>query len=522
MNYWLLLAAPDKWFCDACAENAQVNNELRNLSTESWRVQEKYFKDAKIGDKCIIKIGNDTRSMARRTLSNSEAVDRLEAGIYAIGEITQEIYYDTDNECHRIRIVITENLFKKNKIIDADMSEKILGNDYFSMYSKKIEKDKFINVSSIIKIEDNVEFDEIEGAESIEPNSVDDNNSLYPAEVKIQRDMYSVRELKTDFEDNMLVLAPDFQREFVWKLKQKSELIESILMGIPLPMIYFFEGDNGVIQVVDGKQRLTSLFQFLNNEYPLSYSLSILTHLRGKRYEDLTSSERTKIARHQFVTQTITPPTPDRIKFDIFERVNRKGSTLNNQEMRNALYQGKATKLLEKLANDEAFKNATGNAVSPTRMKDRYMILRFLAFCLWKDKRLTDREGKIVEYKSDIDEFLGKTMDYINRLDDDAIENLTVFFEETMNVSFKLRGKDGFRIPGNERKRPINMALLESLGYLFSQIINYTDLESINDAINRLLNDEKFIESLTVRVDSSPSVKMRFDKIDYILRGLKK
>jgi hypothetical protein len=495
---------------------------LNNLSTQSWRVQEKHFRDVKIGDKCIVKIGNDTRSMARRTLKNGEAVDKLEAGIYALGTITEELYYDESDECHRIKIGVTENLFRKNRIIDADMSEKILGHDYYSMYSKKIEEDKFISVSSIVKIENNVEFDDIEGAESIEPNSVDDGSSLYPAEVKIQRDMYSVRELKTDFEEDMLVLAPDFQREFVWKLKQKSELIESILMGIPLPMIYFFEGDNGVIQVVDGKQRLTSLFQFLDNEYPLSHSLSILSHLRGKRYEDLTPAERTKIARHQFVTQTIIPPTPDRIKFDIFERVNRKGATLNNQEMRNALYQGKSTRLLGKLADYESFKNATGNAISPTRMKDKYMILRFLAFYLWKERLLVDRSAEIVEYKSDIDEFLGKTMDYINRLDDYTIDNLAVMFDETMSISFALRGEDGFRIPGNERKRPINMALMESLGYLFSQVRNYKNLAFINSAIDRLLGDVSFIESLTVRVDSSPSVKIRFDKIDYILWELKK
>ena len=194
------------------------------------------------------------------------------------------------------------------------MSEKILGNDYFSMSSKKLEE-----------IEENSQIDELEFESEID---FDNEDMHYPVEVKIQRDMYSVRELKTEYEDKMLILAPDFQREFVWTLRQQSELIESILMGIPLPMVYFFEGDEGVIQVVDGKQRLTSLFNFLDNLYPLS-NLPILSHLKGLRYKDLKPAERTKIARHQFVTQTIIPPTPDKIKFDIFERVNRKGSTLN-------------------------------------------------------------------------------------------------------------------------------------------------------------------------------------------------
>jgi uncharacterized protein with ParB-like and HNH nuclease domain len=331
--------------------------------------------------------------------------------------------------------------------------------------------------------------------------------------------MFSVRELKTDYEDNILVLAPDFQREFVWTLKQKSELIESILMGIPLPMIYFFEADDGVLQVVDGKQRLTTLFQFLNNEFPLSQSLSILISHKGKRYDDLSPAERTKIARHQFVTQTIIPPTPDRIKFDIFERVNRKGSTLNNQEMRNALYQGKATQLLEKLSQSKSFQTSIDNGVSPTRMKDRYMVLRFIAFYLWKEKLLTDKDGNLVDYKSDIDEFLGKTMSFLNMQDNVFIEKLTATFDKTLKLAFQLRGKNVFRIPNDVRQRPINMALMDSLGYLFSKIKDTINPDGYSESINNLLHDEEYIKSLTQRVDNTSSVQMRFEKIDTILKG---
>jgi len=520
MNYWLLIAAPDKWFCDKCIENAQVNSILKSLDKQSWRVQEQYFRDAKQGDQCIIKIGNDYRSIERRTLENGEVVDQLEPGIYALAKIIEELYLD-ENNIYRIKVKITDNLFSKDKIIDAEMSEKILGQDYFSMYSKAIEETTYQNVKSIITIEENSDFDDIEGDEGIEPDFSSDDSTIYPAEVNIQRDMYSVRELKTDFEDKLLILAPDFQREFVWKLKQKSELIESILMGIPLPMIYFFEGENGVIQVVDGKQRLTSLFEFLDNKYPLSHSLSILPHLRGKRFKDLTAAERAKIARYQFVTQTIIPPTPDKIKFDIFERVNRKGTTLNNQEMRNALYQGKATNLLEKLAKDDFFKKATGNAVSPTRMKDRYMILRFIAFYLWKEKLLKDKNGNLIDYKSDIDEFLGKTMIYINHLEDNKIEEIETIFSETMQISYETRGKLGFRIPSKDRKRPINMALMETLGYLFSKLRKVMiNKKTINSKIDSLFEDRDYLEFITRRVDSSVSVKGRFEKIDSLLEEL--
>lgn len=516
MNYWILIAAPDKWYCENCNENARVNQTLLNLDTQSWRVREDFFQNAEIGDKCIIKISKDARSIERRTLEDGEVVDVLESGIYGLAEIVEKLYYDEQEQCYRITIRVTKNLFLKNEIIKQEMAEKILGNDFISQSSKKIEEKKYLSILSIIDIEENSEF---ENNDDLQDTEIQEEVTLYPADVKIQRDMFSVRELKTEYKDKKLVLAPDFQRELVWTLKQKSELIESILMGIPLPMIYFFEGDEGIIQVVDGKQRLTSLFEFLDNLYPLSQSLKILPHLRGKKYADLEPAEQTKIARHQFVTQTIIPPTPDKIKFDIFERVNRKGSMLNNQEMRNALYQGKSTALLNELAKNESFLKATGNGISPTRMKDRYIILRFLAFYLWRERQLTTKNGELLDYKSDIDEFVGSTMDYINRLNEESIEQLKQMFNKVMEIAYKLGGGDIFRIPGNERKRPINMSLLESLGYFLSKIDIQKDADIYKNKIQELLMDKDYMTALTVRIDSSPSVKIRFDKVDSLLAG---
>jgi len=512
MNYWLVIGSPDKWFCEKCSENANVNTALLDLDIQPWSVRESYFRDAKIGDKCIVKIGNDTRSIERRTLESGEVVDLLKSGIYATAEIYKSLYID-ENGIDRIQIKITKNLFKENIVINREMSEKVLGNDYTSMSSKRIEKEKYDKVLALVQIEEDSEIDD-----DLEiDNSENEEVSVYPVEVKIQRDMYSLRELKNDYEDKMLILSPDFQREFVWTIKQQSELIESILMGIPLPMFYFFEGDDGVIQVIDGKQRLTALFSFLDNMYPLS-SLSILPHLRGLRYKDLKPADRTKIARYQFVIQTIIPPTPDKIKFDIFERVNRKGSTLNNQEMRNALYQGKATELLNLLSEDEFFLKATDKGISPTRMKDKYIILRFLAFYLWKEKTLKDKEGRLVEYASNIDEFVGKAMYFINHQDDIFVQNLKDMFSETMELAYKLRDKNAFRIPSKERKRPINMPLMESLGYLFSKIRKENNLDKYLDKIDNLLNDKEFITALTIRIDNTVSVEKRFEKIDEVLK----
>ena len=118
-------------------------------------------------------------------------------------------------------------------------------------------------------------------------------NTVYPdAVLNIARESASVFQLKRKWEKTppMLNLTPDFQRGLVWKTKQKSELIESILMGIPLPLIYVKEDEKGVYLIVDGKQRLSTLFSFINNEFALD-KLTILKDKNGSRFADLTPLE---------------------------------------------------------------------------------------------------------------------------------------------------------------------------------------------------------------------------------------
>ena len=176
-------------------------------------------------------------------------------------------------------------------------------------------------------------------------SDIDELQNIYPASINVSKDDNSIFELKRQFDKQRIQLSPSYQRGNVWSQKQKSELIESILMGIPLPIMYFFEDKNGIKQVVDGKQRLSALFDFMENKFTLT-DLSIMSELKGKKFKDLDGINQGKIEDYKVSINVIKPPTPDRIKFDIFDRVNRGGTSLNNQAMRNAIYQGVATKLL--------------------------------------------------------------------------------------------------------------------------------------------------------------------------------
>lgn len=375
-----------------------------------------------------------------------------------------------------------------------------------------------------------------EAQEELEQNGIstdekDASDEIYPdAEVNIARDPVSVFQLKRKYDKPapLLKLDPDFQRESVWNEKQKSELIESILMGIPLPLIYVKEDSDGVYIIVDGRQRLTALFDFMNDKFKLK-KLNVLPYLNGKKFSEIEQRQQNKIEDCPLTLQVIKPPTSDRVTFDLFDRVNRGGTRLNNQEMRNALYQGISTQLLNKLSKSENFKKATDYSINSIRMKDRYLILRFLAFYLWQKNLLTDvKTGEKVEYRSDLEDFLSKTMLFINSKDNHSIvQQLPVLFEETMKKCFELFGKNCFRLPKKDSqiRRPVNMALFETTSYFIAVLKDSPNIKTsiIKEKYQELLKDEAYIKSLTHTVDSNVSVYARFKiigvKIEEILNA---
>ena len=157
--------------------------------------------------------------------------------------------------------------------------------------------------------------------------------------INVTKRDFSIYELWRRYKKGKLDLAPTFQRREVWKPIQQSELIESIFMGLPLPIFYFKQQEGATFIVVDGRQRLTALFRYMENQFPLN-GLRVLQELNGKYFRDLKDSfgiYQSQLEDYQIYSHLILPPTPDSILFDIFDRVNRGGTILNKQEIRNAL-----------------------------------------------------------------------------------------------------------------------------------------------------------------------------------------
>ncbi len=374
------------------------------------------------------------------------------------------------------------------------------------------------------------------------PNPSEENTTdIYPdALVNIAPEVFSVFQLKRKFDKTppLIKLDPDFQRYSLWSSKQKSELIESILMGIPLPLIYVKEDAMGVYIIVDGRQRLTTLFQFLNHDFPLQ-KLNVLKNLNGFYFSQLskdgisfdnhlTQLQQSKIEDCQLTLHVIKPPTKDRVTFDLFDRVNRGGTRLNNQEMRNAIYQGHSTDLLNKLVSLDSFKNATEKTIKSKRMKDKYLVLRLIGFYLWRKKKLIslkDSDLPLVEYRSDLEDFLGKTMLFLNSQQGVWFcKSFPDIFDHAMKTCTEILESGCFRLPkkGDGPRRPISMSLFEAVTYLVIEFLAGQNLskDKLRTAYRNLIENDKFIESTTYIVDSNKSVNQRFELVESAIKEI--
>ena len=353
-----------------------------------------------------------------------------------------------------------------------------------------------------------------------------EDEQIYPMNgIKVDKGFYTIFELKRKFDssEKRIILDSDFQREEVWNLQRKIELVESVLMGLPLPIFYFNQDKYGRLIVVDGRQRLTALFEYMDDKFSLN-KLKILPQMDGLKFSDLTPIMASRIEDYQLQAHVILPPTPDRIKFDIFDRVNRGGVQLNKQEIRNALYQGQATKLLNRLVKSQAFVQATGNAFQKEkRMKDKYLINRFIAVWFYRQGLIFEDDRSPYIYKDDIDELLGKGLDCLNHMAEDELKQVKTLVLTTLEKSYYYLGGDAFRLMKDGRRTPINMNVFETTMYALMYIPEKNPLikGAVKEKMVTFFEMPKFRENIGNHRDSAAKLKWRLDQAEKIGKAFK-
>ena len=343
-----------------------------------------------------------------------------------------------------------------------------------------------------------------------------------PNKIRIDHQNINLGSIIENLTHNEIDLNPDFQREGdLWSDSKKSQLIESILLGLPLPSFYFSEDEiTGKWQVVDGLQRLSTFKSFIVDKTLELQGLEFLKDYEGKKYNDLTREDARKISGFKVNIYIIDKQTPKNVKFLIFKKVNTAGLILTPQEMRHALNQGEPTKLLKELANFEEFKIATCNSISSKRQEDRDFTNRFVAFYLL---------GYEDNYDGSLDEFLNIGMGKISDLDSAMIADLKYNFKKAMHLSSEIFGNDAFRKRFNlsDYRKPISKAVYDAVSVNLAWLSDDARAILLNNKEifrNRLIdafrNDDLFLRSTSTATATKSNVKIRFEKIKSIIQSI--
>jgi len=333
-----------------------------------------------------------------------------------------------------------------------------------------------------------------------------------PEKIRIVTKTFALGQVLEMLAEAEIDLAPEFQRDYVWKERQQSRLIESVLLGIPLPMFYFNQDDQLKMQVVDGLQRLTTIRNFASNQFSLS-DLEYLTELAGKRYEDLTGVQKRRFRNTQIQSHVIDPETPFELKFDIFKRINTGGSPLNAQEIRHCLTTNKVRGLLKEATELPSFIAATGGALkNARRMEDKEVVLRFLAFFLHEQ-----------EYPSasGLDDFLWRGMRSLDNHPESGVKALLVVLDRSMLNNRQVFGEQAFRKLSTGRKNPINRALFDCWSVALADVLpDVVELKKsqIYRGAERLLGEDPFVQSITLGTDNPRKVRYRFEEVRKVVR----
>jgi Protein of unknown function DUF262 len=302
------------------------------------------------------------------------------------------------------------------------------------------------------------------------------------------------------------MIVPGFQRNYVWNIKQASRLIESFLLGLPVPAIFLFTDTVKNEQLVlDGQQRLKTLVYFFEGFFGEETSgrrkvfklagLNEKSPYYNKTYKDLEETDQAAFNKlndsvlRAFVVKQITPDCNTSI-YHIFERLNTGGTQLVGQEIRNCVYHGPFNDLLCRLNSYQNWRKIFGSDISHKRQKDVELILRFLAFYEDGDN-----------YERPIKDFMSNFMAKYQNASSDKLSEFETIFKETCDKILNSLGEKPFNIWSG-----FNVAAFDSI---FTVLAKHSIPSDLKNRYEQLRADESFIKGVRAATADESIVKLR-------------
>ncbi len=322
---------------------------------------------------------------------------------------------------------------------------------------------------------------------------------------------YSVQYLYDLMKRGKIILEVPFQRKQIWKNDKASALIESVIMNVPIPPLYFAEEENGNWLVVDGLQRLSSIKNYYDNEFSLT-KLEVLSELNKMKYKDLPPKSRSLLDDGMLRVNVIRKDSHMDIKYDIFMRLNRGAVTLNYQELRNCMYRGKLNDAAKELcAENGDFLRILKQKAPHPRYLDVEFVIRYFAM---SDNIAVDESGDVfIEgYRGKLVQFLNEYMDTHKNCSDEEKQHYKERFNSTIAKVVRVFGTDGaFRNISTENTKvykPIADFVMPSLERMSAEYVD-NNAELIYNRLKSFLMIDEIKDSLSLRTSDKDIVNLR-------------
>ena len=330
-----------------------------------------------------------------------------------------------------------------------------------------------------------------------------------------QQSDFSLSAIAEMVKNESIDISPHYQRRDRWHVEKQSALIESFLLNIPVPPVYLSEDEYGTYTVIDGKQRITSIYEFLSGKFKLK-DLKEVPELNGFTFEALPSQLKRALSVRPFMRViTLLKQSDPELKYEVFLRLNTGGENLKAQEIRNVAFAGPLNDLLFELSENEfiraKLKITSSKSAQYRNMDDLELILRFFTVhSRWQNF------GKKISKA--MDEFMAE-----NQFSDVApLRNL---FNRSIEECREIWGEFSFQKPLNYGWRDqliaplfdaqmVAVSLLDNARVLELKDNNEAVLEATRDLYE---NDPEFRKSVTQATGDSSAIRTRISKLKEML-----
>jgi hypothetical protein len=359
---------------------------------------------------------------------------------------------------------------------------------------------------------DNISEDVVVSDQEDQDASNDEGDLLVstgPKKVVMEPKDITIFQYKRWFDNGRLNLNPDWQREYVWTGKRPSMLIESLLMQIPIPVIFLAKTDDERYEVIDGVQRLTTAFNYLDNKFSLT-GMTVFQDLNNKKFKELPDQARSQIEDATIAAFILSEKTEQNMLFTIFERINTGGVSLNEMEIRNCIFRGALNERIKKLTKNREFELAVNTRNISNRMLDRSYVLRFLAFYEQNYEKAT----------SGLKSFLNRFFSAHQHASESLLNEFEDAFKKAMKSSYTVFGSHAFRLrksgsgAGGEWGTKVNATIFQIISTSFTKF-DHTDVvrnaDAIHEAYLDILSDSRWVDAVSKSTGDFGNIKLAFE-----------